>query len=947
MLLALLRVASLILVLYLPGLLWRRAFYRRSDGLPALYEELVIGALWSGWLALLLAVLGIFSLPLHVALTLAFAALGILVGRRSRVRVQGPDPASSRSERLLYAAVLILFGVLVARPFETVLGSKDAGVYANTGYAIARTGGIVLYDPVVVQIARDQSSPDERVRAAAAQAETNFLGTKDRTRWLATRYRHPGFFLLAGDMERGRVVPQFFHLYPAWIALFTSALGLKGGLAATGYLALLGLWSVGLLGRRLAGRTVGILALLFLAFNTAQVWFARYTTSEAAAQFLLFAGLAAFAAFAGLSPDQRRSRAGVFYGVLAGAALGQLALNRIDFFWGVGPALVYLIYVAVSRRWSRGHTAFALALGAMLIHAGLHIFFIARAYFIDTGFARFQDFAVTARLIFPLLTPPLQHAYLTNTRSGPLRDPYRIWLELAVLLGLVLALWVLWRRWRLVRAFEQLAARWRPTLLLASALTIFALASYAYLIRPRILTPEVLAHPLEKRLVLEGYIGAPVPIPREAFEKEVHAIAVGNMVRLGWYLSPLGIVLGVAGFLVWWLRGLDRRSWMFLAVALLSSAFYIRDLYGTSDQHYIYILRRFIPAVFPGFSLAAAYAVAVLWRSRRVVARGLATSCAAALLLFFLATGWRSFVHVEYGGALEGLGALAARVEPESIILVRGGGYAQIRDIAAEVATPLTYAFDRNALVVTSPEPARYAGQLSDQVRHWMRQGRSVYLLLGSNGGSLLLPGLRLERLDSLALHLAEWQQLRNQKPKLPAEKELHYILYRVHDGPPDAAGAAVSLTPSDYAAQVAGFYRVEQDPGGPPYAWIAGGRLRLPPFPTDRPATLTLRLGAGKRPGIIGTSAKVCPSLAAGPLGERPLPVKLPCLDVGPQPADYTLQLPPLNTSEPLLLSLDGPTWTPSVVTAQLPESERIHDGRELLVQFYGLLVSASPHGG
>ena len=49
-------------------------------------------------------------------------------------------------EVVAFAAVGLIFAVMVARPFEVVLGVRDAGVYANIGFAIVRTGGIVQND---------------------------------------------------------------------------------------------------------------------------------------------------------------------------------------------------------------------------------------------------------------------------------------------------------------------------------------------------------------------------------------------------------------------------------------------------------------------------------------------------------------------------------------------------------------------------------------------------------------------------------------------------------------------------------------------------------------------------------------------------------------------------------------------------------------------------------
>ena len=73
------------------------------------------------------------------------------------------------------------------------------------------------------------------------------------------------------------------------------------------------------------------------------------------------------------------------------AAAGQLALARIDFFVLVLPLLLFLAYMALTKRWSAGLWALTGGLAAMLLHALLHIVFISRAYFFDTLYARLQD----------------------------------------------------------------------------------------------------------------------------------------------------------------------------------------------------------------------------------------------------------------------------------------------------------------------------------------------------------------------------------------------------------------------------------------------------------------------------------------------------------------------------------------------------------------------------
>src|SRR6185295_2631205 len=127
---------------------------------------------------------------------------------------------------------------------------------------------------------------------------------------------------------------------------------------------------------------------------------------------------------------------------------------------------------------------------------------------------------------------------------------------------------------------------------------------------PGCLSPAQLRQPDAACLALQGYIGAPIAIPD--YDRITYTKPLANLVRVGWYLSPLGVALGIAGFALWWCRGTSRASWLFLVVGLLATVFFVRQSYGASDQSYIYILRRYIPQVYPAFSLGIAYALVAL-----------------------------------------------------------------------------------------------------------------------------------------------------------------------------------------------------------------------------------------------------------------------------------------------------------------------------------------------
>ena len=1044
---ALFAIAILVLLLYIPGYCIACALLGDTpppDRLERHYERIVAGALLNGWLAFTLAELGIFSAWLHLlVLLLICAGCAVVARRRGALRLpQAPLGIVARSvaaapdvrawlaanwETLAFAAVGVVFAVLVARPFEVVLGARDAGVYANTGFAIARHGGIVQHDALVAQIGQDRASADPALRDAAAQAETNFLGVQDRERFIATRLRTAGFFIYDGELASGRVVPQFFHLYPAWIGLLASLLGLQGGLLATGLMGLLGVWSVGMLGRRLAGPWVGLLAMSFLALNGVQVWFSRYSTSESTAQFLTFAGLYAFAAaqhaMAGEQAGGRQAtcaaRHALFAALLAGIAFGQIALTRIEFLLLAGPLTAYLLYTWLTRRWRRPHTIMAAGLGIVLLQAALHIALIARDYFFSTLFARLQDqSAILATLSMPFLTPVLRQVFAGTSRSV-LKNPARLWIELALVAALCVALYLLRRDGRPLRLIERAVVRQRRLLLRCAALSIVLVAAYGYLIRPQILstdalsalpdclTPAQLNRPTGDCLALQGYIGAPIdpptypnqvayfldtlpsllkghtPPPRASTATELNdkiAIYQANMVRVGWYLSPLGVVLGVLGFALWWRRGMDRAAWLFLGIGLLTSFFFIRQSYGTSDATYIYIARRYVPQVYPTFCLGIAYALVALSQGSGVRSQesgvrsqeldvgasqtqnsklktqnfspspvrrwrlAAAILIALALAGFLVATDRPIYAHAEYSGALAQLNAIASRFDRRDVLLFRGAGptYADARDKPDMIVTPLKYAFDLNAFTIKSKEPGKYAAELARYVQRWQAEGRQVYLVLGASGG-IELPGFRLERIGTAALQLREFEQLADQKPRNVQDFDLDFAIYRLEPvaSAPAAMQAAISI--ADYAAQVRGFYHPEQIDAAT-LDWTNGDALLRLPWPQDNaPRTITLQLAGGRRPAAIG-AARVClalrpetsfwvedPAAAFTPLG---------CFDLTEQMAGYSLTLDPRNypasTTGSALLRLQSETWQP----AQLDPA--LHDQRALGIQFGGLTIRA-----
>lgn len=940
------------LFLYAPGYVLSR-FLPVTDmlrGIEWQIARIVASLLVTGWLALILAEAGWFNLWALMAIVAGLCLAGLLAfrrqgrGRRS-VDESGPTDASHRLFDLGLLAIALAFGLLVARPFEVIRGGLDAGVYANTGASIARTGGIVIHDPIVEDIGRRAAAGDSQ----AAQIASNVLGVQNGTRYLSTRVRSAGFFILDGDLTAGRVVPQFFHLWPTWIAIFVALLGPAPGLIATGVMGAIGVVLLGLIGRRIAGAPAGLPAAAFLATMTPQVWFSRMPTSEALTQALLLAGIWAMMHFA----DATRRPQRIWWGTIAGGAFGELALTRIDFPLAISPVIALLVYAGVTHRWHAGHWAMLGTLGLGLLHALLHILLIARGYFIDTTIPTLQKYALTIWLSWPLLSPALREysGYRPGSKVG---DIPRLLLELSLLVSFVLVLIGLWRRPRPVLVLEGWLRQWQRPLLAGCAVVLGLLAAYAYLIRPGILTADVLRDPLrpDNWLRLQGYVGAPIAVPFDRFPgKEVQALALATMVRLGWYLSPFGVLLGTLGGLLVWLR-LNRRTWLLASIATVYTLFFVGSVYGTREQTFIYILRRYVPIVYPAFALGIALALVELRGSRSGIARwwwprlrrGLFGLGAAAMLLFFVWTGQTVYAHTEYAGALAQVEAISALIGERDIVLARGGGadYIAVRDTSELVTAPLTYIYGRNVLPVRGRAPAKYPEAFAGQVTRWRAEGRRVFLLLSASGGDMLFPGYMPRSVKEVTLRVREFQQLQSQKPKLSYTNEVPFHLYELV---PDAP-VPMTLSYDDSAAQVIGFYRSESaQPGEPRAAWTdGGGVLRLPAVAEGQ--RLLLSVAGGKRPQAIG-HAELCLYVAPEPakypegdIRDTAAWQRLTCTALGQNIQQIEIRLPVLDRSAPVLVWLRSDAWVPASVSPD-PGSPASPDVRPLGVRFASLTIA------
>lgn len=827
-----------IFVLIVPGLIVLALLSpRERRALPldeALFLALALSVGLSSWLGLVLAEVGRFSLVTAGSLLAAASGLALLLGWR---RLGVPFSLPIAWAQLLPAlAVAVLAVALQARPSQYIVGGRDPGAYIASMALIGRTGGILYTDQAVASIPR--------------QDVPVFFRNPDRQDYSFSRFM--GF-----DLERpesGRVVPQFFHLFPAFGAYLFQAMGVKGALAAPPLLGILGTLAVFFALRRLFSPAVALLGTLFLAINVVQVWFARYPVSEPFSQLLLFLGLLAVAHW--------EERASTAFAAIGGAALGLSLLVRVDSLLIVIPLGLYaFVRRAQGRSWKRLLPLLA-PFAALAVHAAVHSQLFASKYVQDIVTRRYW------------------------------RQPAWLWVAVFVLgVALLAAAEPLGRR------LARHEARLRPALMAA----LLLLAAYAYFVRPQ----------LSAWAGGDGNTAPPLPDPGLLRAFGFHKLAAHDaqaFYRLGWFVSPLGLLLGLLG-LVLAIREFRERSLFPLLVALTFAFFYFYKIRVWND--YYFALRRFVPVVLPFLFGFAALLLVRLGRAgglRRAAAAGLSLT-----LVFLYVRDTRKIApHVDWKGTVDFVRNLARRFTPEDVVI-----FEQPRSIHL-LSLPLWAVHGVNVLELArfNPDPVR----LQHLIRAWRPRYKNIYF---AHTYSTDLCGVFLQRSEAVGFETVEWERSYRSAPRRPEARAFYFTISRVLlpeelNVPPlddlDVGGS------DDF--QVSGFFDKE---GGRDhsYRWTGPcGTLYLPGATPG--ARLTLVASVGQRPD----TPEVKVSLSGVPLGS---------FTPSHGWSEHALVLPDPLPPGPPLLRLDVKAFRPKNL------DERLDDTRDLGVMIDRVRLQAA----
>ncbi len=487
----------------LPGFaIWSNSFNKtrriHGDLLDNILSVLIYSFCLTSLAALVLAHIGQFALKPILLINCSISAFFILKGRGFSLGLFMTG-WNKRSNLLLLVILAFASALYYSNPSEFIITSTDSGVYVVHGIHIAKQGSLTMYDPMLPHL-EDNQIPlfyhltpwhKEKVNSVARNIA--------------------GFFIT--DLETGAISPRYLYLYQSWIAIFYSIFGFKSGiLLMTPTLALLALFTIFITIRRLMGDFSAFTATTLFGFNIIVVWFARYISTELAAQLLIWSGIYAFYQFV-----KHRSP---FHGVLCGLSLAMSMFARIDSYFMIAPLAVGFLAYALLGRFER-----------------LQLYFLI-PFVVTAGYSAMQMVTIS----YPYF---LESFLLNDVPYGPLAA-----LSVAYLASVVVGA-IISRRTSLI---DKAYPRLRPYLVYFIAFCLVILFIYADFIRPYIKDVH--------KPDIYGWDS------KRSFREE-------NLVRLGWYLGQPALLLGLFG-LIAALRDKWRSEYfLFFSLGIFYTLFFV------------------------------------------------------------------------------------------------------------------------------------------------------------------------------------------------------------------------------------------------------------------------------------------------------------------------------------------------------------------------------------
>jgi len=691
----------------------------------------------------------------------------------------------------LWLVGILLLGLFTfGRTAEYIASQRDPGEHANIAVRLAQEQGLRFSDPDFRNFDEDR----QRLFLPVLLENALYLEAV------------PGFSLL--DAETGEMLPQYLHLFPLWLSLAFKLWRFDG---LFGFNVLLGLLSlllvVSLAIEIFRSKTVGLVASSLLCLNLGQIWLVRSPFSETLAQVMLLAGVWMLT----LSVSRRQSGLGFLSGLVFGLSL----MVRIDSVLAILAVSVFLILV-------RSGLAGRVGVAVLPVAAGLTI---------GVGYALTH----IALFAYPYVLSILHHQGVLSFLGRQWR-----WLSALALLATV-AVWScrrlmrVWqdRRFPASMSWEDSATRRRMVFVTLSGLLVVAFA-WGYFLRP---------------MMDPGANLLPLAAPYQGFIPYYDEL---NLVRLGWYVSPLGLCLALLGAILALRQVVLKGQARALPLLLLLAAFLL--FYGYKSRAFpdnYWVIRRYAEVAIPAMLILAGLGVQRLYRlasthprlggARSASRRFLLQACGVGVLVAMAATQIVAaspfFLRGELGGSWAQMAALASRTREADVILFEHGRAQEfflgpLRNLFGQSVFPLAH---------YKPDPASF----DRVVGEFLAEKRRVFLISCDEWTSLDSSKYLFEPRERFHFSSELVETTFERLPEKMQEVRYSLQIYEVKSRPPGGSKTYQALNShSSFGYVSEGFHQAEFGEDGNAYRWSQGdASVELSAIDGSYPAVLIARL--------------------------------------------------------------------------------------------------------
>jgi hypothetical protein len=365
--------------------------------------------------------------------------------------------------------------------------------------------------------------------------------------------------------------------------------------------------------------------------------------------------------------------------------------------------------------------------------------------------------------------------------------------------------------------------------------------------------------------------------------------------RMGWYLYPAGLGLTVAGGMVLLARAKKTQAF-FLLVGLTFSLFFFYKVRVWHDHYFA--MRRFVPVILPSFFASVAVFLAMVRETGGNLARHGSRAVAAALMLAYLADGYRLWRHDEFRGSLAFVEELARHIGNEDVVIFPA------REGLHLLELPLAELEERNVLEFYTLKPDRPL--LEHLLERWKGRYRDVYFVTNYK---ISLSGLFTRHVKDFWLATEKYEYSYDRPPRGPEPIHLRFTLSKAVDLE-ELAERVPKLSTLDVGGsddlQVAWFHEKELEEDGTSFRW------------SQRMSSIFLpQVGAGTKTVVLRMAG---PKESEAPL--HPVEVTIDgrpvgTLELGRQFEDFEVPIPPeiceRTQATYSILTLSTSTWRPA----------------------------------